>query len=245
MTFSRPPGDAMHQGGLRAKKRGMGIDRDAALREIDASLVAYRELRAKCRHEDGSDQKGGPLEFVASRLMTTLERFAPPGSFHAKQAKSYADGHWNAPHVLFKYLPGVLQALRDDIANNRTASIIELVHADVFSDFLDMAKHLLDQGFKDAAAVIAGSSLEAHLRALCTKHGIDTNDKDAKPKKASSLNAELDKAHAYRSSGDPKSVTAWLDTRNDAAHGDYDKYLPQQVNLMIAGVRDFMLRYPA
>ncbi len=37
-----------------------------------------------------------------------------------------------------------------------------------------MAEHLLDEGYKDAATVIAGSSLEPHLRQLCQKSGIPT-----------------------------------------------------------------------
>lgn len=221
----------------------MGIDKETVIREIDAALADFKNASNRSRVDDGSDLPD--LERVVSRLVTTIERFAPPGSYQARQTAQYTTQFWAASHVLYKYLPGVLESLRDDVANDRTASVVELVHADVFSDFLDMAKHLLDQGFKDAAAVIAGSSLEAHLRALCVKHRIDTTDKEGVPKKASALNAELDKAHTFRSSGDPKSVTAWLDLRNDAAHRDYDKYGPQQVNLLIASVRDFMVRYPA
>ena len=44
---------------------------------------------------------------------------------------------------------------------------------------------------------------------------------------------------------DQKSVTAWLDLRNNAAHGHYDKYEAVQVELMISGVRDFIARNPA
>jgi hypothetical protein len=40
-----------------------------------------------------------------------------------------------------------------------------------------------------------------------------------------------------------KSVTAWLDLRNKAAHGHYTTYDTAQVNLMLAGVRDFAGRF--
>ena len=36
----------------------------------------------------------------------------------------------------------------------------ELIHASVFADFLQMADYLVDSGYKDAGAVIAGSTLE-------------------------------------------------------------------------------------
>jgi hypothetical protein len=68
-----------------------------------------------------------------------------------------------------------------------------VIHGTVFADFLDMAQHLLDNGYKDAAAVIAGSSLESHLRHLCSKHGVDADTPDGKHKKADRINAELTK----------------------------------------------------
>ncbi len=42
-----------------------------------------------------------------------------------------------------------------------------------------------------------------------------------------------------------KQLMAWMDLRNKAAHGDWDEYDPQQVRLLIDGVRAFMLKYPA
>jgi hypothetical protein len=224
----------------------MGIDKVTILREIDQTLAEHAAVKGRARHDDGSDLKDGSMEAVAARLVTTIERFAPPGSFYARQAREFTTNHWGSPHVLYKYLPPTLKALRDDIAHERTASVVELVHADVFSDFLEMAQYLLDDGgFKDPAAVIAGSSLEAHLRALCDKHGIATTDANNKPKKADTLNHELEKAGAYTGKLDLKNVTAWLGLRNDAAHGDYAKYQAGQVGLLISSVRDFMTRYPA
>jgi len=42
-----------------------------------------------------------------------------------------------------------------------------------------------------------------------------------------------------------KSVTAWLDLRNKAAHGHYDDYDHQQVAALIRDVREFLIRNPA
>jgi hypothetical protein len=121
-----------------------------------------------------------------------------------------------------------------------------LARGEVFDDFLDMARHLLDEGYKDAAAVITGSTLEGHLHQLCIKNGISTEQdspKGPRPKTASKLNEELGK-DCY-SKFDQKSVTAWLDLRNNAAHGNYDEYSENQVDLLIEGVRDFIARNPA
>ena len=110
-----------------------------------------------------------------------------------------------------------------------------------------MAEYLLEEGYKDPAAVITGSTLEEHLRKLCIKNGIDIeimSKGKLKPKKADSLNSELAKQGVY-SKLELKSVTAWLDLRNKAAHGEYSKYKENQVKQLIIGVRDFIIRNPA
>ena len=81
-----------------------------------------------------------------------------------------------------------------------------------------MAGYLLEKGFKDAAAVIAGSTLEEHLRQLCKSAGISPKDNGGRPKTTDRINSELAAERTY-SKLDQKNVTAWLDLRNKAAHG--------------------------
>jgi hypothetical protein len=137
-------------------------------------------------------------------------------------------------------LSGILSALRADYEAGRLRSFEELIHADLFSDFLEMAEYLLDEGYKDPAAVIAGGVLEEHLRKLCGKHGVTI---PAKPK-LDTMNADLARAGAYNKN-DQKQVTAWAARRNDAAHGNYSNYGHAEVKLMVAGIRDFISRNPA
>lgn len=122
-----------------------------------------------------------------------------------------------------------------------------LIAADIFSNILEMADYLLSDGYKDAAAVLVGGSLEGHLRNLCPRHGVDTHyvdpKGDSKPKKAEVMNQDLYKAQAY-ALGDLKQITSWLNLRNDAAHGHYDKYVREQVRLMLDGVQNFIVRVP-
>ena len=60
-------------------------------------------------------------------------------------------------------------------------------------------------------------------------------------KKSDRLNADLAKAEVY-SKLDQKQITAWLDLRNNAAHGKYGEYTEQQVNQLQSGVIEFMAR---
>ena len=138
---------------------------------------------------------------------------------------------------------GVAKALLSDIQNGYMTSFEELVHGDIFSDFLEMANYLLKKNYKDAAAVLAGSTLEVQLKKLCKKHEVDTRS-NGKPKKAESLNADL-KTRGVYALLEQKNITAWLDLRNSAAHGKYSEYDKDQVRLLIANIRDFLTRHPA
>lgn len=138
----------------------------------------------------------------------------------------------------------ILSAIRNELAGGWLFTIKGIVTAEVFADFLEMATHLLSQGYKDPAAVMIGSVLEEHLRQLCQKHAIEIEDNHngtPKPKKADRLNADLTKNEVYNKL-DQKAVTTWLDLRNKSAHGLYSEYTEDQVHLMMQGVTDFMCR---
>lgn len=138
----------------------------------------------------------------------------------------------------------ILEAIRSELQGGWLFEVKSLVASELFSDFLDQADHLLQQGYKDAAAVMIGSVLEEHIRQLCLRHSIElSNIKDEKtvPRKADRLNAELAKASVY-SAIDAKQVTAWLGLRNSAAHGEYSAYTREQVQNMSAGIVEFMVR---
>ncbi|QCW80675.1 hypothetical protein EQG64_22595 [Streptomyces sp. S6] len=65
-----------------------------------------------------------------------------------------------------------------------------------------------------------------------------------KLKKANTMSADLKKAGVYDGLQE-KKVTAWMDLRNKAAHGDYSTYDKSEVGQFIEGVRTFLVKYPA
>lgn len=139
---------------------------------------------------------------------------------------------------------GILKAAKQEIEGGWLLSVKGLISAEIFSDFLEMAEYLLKEGYKDAAAVMAGSVLEEHLRQLCFRNSIPIEiKKDGKtnPKKADLINSELASGNVYNKL-DQKSITSWLDLRNKAAHGQYLEYTKDQVELMYQGVTNFISR---
>lgn len=181
---------------------------------------------------------------LQTRCLAVIERIAGSGSVYYKRASEIGNtSNIRSSHAQLAQQIGVARALLSDMRNGLTKSLEEIVHGEVFGDFLEMADYLNSNGYKDAAAVIAGSTLEVHLKQLSLKFGVAL-DSGGKPKKADTLNSELKKANAY-SGLDQKNVTAWLGLRNSAAHGDYAKYDSARVALLISSIRDFVTRNPA
>ena len=139
---------------------------------------------------------------------------------------------------------GILYAINDEICDGWLESTRGLISADIFGDFIEMAEHLLAEGYKDPAAVIIGSSLEQHLKNLCLANNIEVmieRNEKVIPKKADQINSDLVKGGVY-SKLDQKSVTFWLGIRNNAAHGQFDQYNEDQVKIMLSGVLEFINR---
>jgi hypothetical protein len=210
----------------------MALDATTILAQIDDLLARY---------DAENDEERPAWVQLRTRLLAAIERLAPADSAYVRDAHDAR--HARTEWYVSTYA-SILRALRADIAAGYLRSVEELVHADVFADFLAMAEELQRADYKDAAAVIAGSTLEEHLRKLALKNQIAVDKPDGSPKKADTLNADLAKVPVYNKLVQ-KSVTAWLDFRNSAAHGKYGEYDGKQVAALIRDVRDFAARYPA
>lgn len=212
------------------------------LQQIDSALEEWRAFSTGAFRDDCSDRPEEDAVKVTTRLASTIKRFAPSNSMYVESLDKVLEtkGH---SYIYQKPLVGILTALRSEYELGYFARVEELIHAETFSDFLDMAQHLLSNGYKDAAAVIAGSTLEQHLRELCNRNGLQVTS-NGKPKKADTMNSELAGSSVY-SKLDQKNVTSWLGLRNNAAHGNYASYTTDQVQLLIDATRNFFARHPA
>jgi hypothetical protein len=213
------------------------MDTKEMVAQLDSLIGRYRELVKSIDLEDGSTPSFG---IIANRLEAAIDRIASPTSSYLFQLNKYRNDPSSARA---RRIYQVAVALRDDIKEGWTKKWVDEVHAETYSDYLEMADGLLTSGYKDAAAVITGTSLEVHLRALCVKNGV-TTAVAGKPKRANALNADLKKAGVYDGLGQQK-VTTWLALRNKAAHGDYVDYDQDEVRQFINGVQAFLAKYPA
>ena len=218
----------------------MNYSKETAIKQIESALRLYESKCGSSCNLLAYINKADEQE-IAMRLFTTVERLSPSeSSYEAELGEIY--GNYGLESDSIPLLVGVIKSLKADIENDFLYTFEELIHADIFEDFLHMAEYLLTEGYKDPAAVIIGGVLEEHLRKLCSKGNISIEE-SGKPIKADRMNAELYKANIY-SKTNYKQVTAWLDIRNNAAHGKYDEYSADQVELMLQGCRNFISSSP-
>ena len=130
---------------------------------------------------------------------------------------------------------GILKGAKSDYEDGFLFETRALIQAEVFDDFLDQAKHFLDNGYHGPAAVIAGSVLEDGLRKLCARNTITLPPKP----KLDSMNSELARSGIYNVLTQ-KKITMLADLRNKAAHGKWDEFTAEDVEHMIAQIRAFM-----
>lgn len=216
---------------------------DIFIIQLQSVIDEYNDYLDKSKYDDCSDVISNTVvKQIQTRAIAAIERTSGRSSIYFEKANTTLQENDNNYNHLAGVI-GVAESLLIDVKSGYLKSFEELIHADVFADFLEMSEHLVLSGYKDAAAVMAGSTLEAHLKQIANKFSVQVEISD-RPKKADAINSDLAKVSAYNKL-DQKNITAWLGLRNQAAHGNYAEYDKQQVNLLISGIRDFITRNPA
>lgn len=146
----------------------------------------------------------------------------------------------------FMQLLPIFDSAKEQYEGGYVFEVQNLVHAEVFSNELEQAEHFLKNKYDVAAAVTAGVVLETTIKKLCTLQSppIDLIGSNGRGKNTDTLISELKAANVY-SEAVAKQLRAWMNVRNDAAHGtrgngDFDE---GEIRRMIDGVQDFVAKH--
>jgi hypothetical protein len=218
----------------------MPIDRQAAIADIDKVLATTFD-------------HGGTsaVSQYAALEVAAIERWAPEGSSYRKSLASIDP--FDVKGRGYMMCTAILKALRRDYHEGMVTSFEQLVHASLFEDLLAQGHSLLENGYRLASAVVAGAALEEHVRLLASAHGLALEEPNKrKPGKmrhreASALRDELYASKKVITSGERTQLQAWMDLRNEAAHNkdEFKHRTDGDVERMIEGTREFMVRHPA
>lgn len=133
---------------------------------------------------------------------------------------------------------GILRAVSEDLELGLLTKVRDMVVAEVFSDFLEMAGHLLECGYKDPVASLVGAVLEDGLRKIATANGIKVKARDD----LASLSAKCADRAVYNRLKQ-KQIQVWIGIRNHADHGEFGEYTNDDVTRMLAGVQEFLTEH--
>jgi hypothetical protein len=163
-----------------------------------------------------------------------LKAIFSENSVHYKEFTSRCE----YPHQGFHARRGlaILKSAREDISGGYLQRVENLVSSNVFSDFLEKAEHLLDNGYKDPAASLIGAVLEDGLRRICGTNNLIVKNDD----NISSLNKKIADNDIYNRL-QQKEIETWNKIRDYADHGHFSEYDIDKVKNMLSGVRSFLV----
>ncbi len=153
------------------------------------------------------------------------------------------------PSEALRYINGILQGLKDDYENGFLDDLEERIVANISADYMTQVEGLLAEGQPDQydhvpAAVLCGAVLEDALRRMCERQTpqVPTDKPSGRPKALNTLIQDLQKANAFNKLK-AQQLRGWAQVRNSAAHGKFDEFSRDDVELMVKGVTNFLADY--
>ncbi|AHJ27845.1 DUF4145 domain-containing protein [Nodularia spumigena CS-584] len=142
-----------------------------------------------------------------------------------------------------------LKAIKEDYEQGFLGDLMLQVEAEIAADYMGQAEKLLAEGTSGKydhvpAAVLSGAVLEKALRTICIKQTppISTIKENGEPLTLNPLIDVIKKAGIFNELK-AKQLRAWADIRNQAAHGEFEKFTRSDVELMIKGIENFLADY--
>jgi hypothetical protein len=161
-----------------------------------------------------------PVEYyeVRTSALNLLARTAGESSIYYQELLA------NVEIADFHCMTGVITAAMIDFREGFMADTKLLVSAEVFADFLVQAEVLLENDYKDAAAVIIRAVLEDGLRRVCLSKGLEPKPRWGVDDLASQLTKRNVLTAVQKGEIDGKRELG-----NSAAHGRFHEYTKADV----------------
>jgi hypothetical protein len=195
----------------------MGKDREDIILKFKELIDKAKRCCEEWRASSDNTISGDLYWEIRTSGLNLLARLTSGESFYVRELR---DMDRLNPFVM----KGILEAALVDFTQGFMADNKLLISAEVFADFLVQAEVLLENDYKDAAAVIIRSVLEDGLRRVCGAKKLQTNARAG----IHDLAESLLKANAI-TSVQFKEIEAKKEIGNRAAHGKFSEYTKQDV----------------
>lgn len=134
-------------------------------------------------------------------------------------------------------LAGIFRSAKEAFEGGYLFDVEREVSAEIFGDFVVLAKQALAEDNKDVAAVLAAAALEDALKRYAASNGLDVDDASM-----SKIISAL-KSKGLVSGAQKSLLTAMLRMRNHAMHAEWEKIEKPDVSGLVGFVEQFLLTH--
>lgn len=130
----------------------------------------------------------------------------------------------------------ILEAAKDEISGQWLFTVKGLVSAEIFADFIVLAKQSLDEN-EGVSAVLVSAALEDALKRVAAQQNLDVEDKD--------MSEVINALKANGALKGPQATIAkgYVKLRNKAFHAEWDKIDKGSVSSAIGFTEQFLLKH--
>ena len=197
--------------------------------QIEFEAIPYKGTGTGITYADGRTwQKWATSS--ASLIKAACREDSP---YYKNFVKAYEKCHGHSAEV--KLLGGVFLSAKEAFDGGYIFDVERDVSAEIFGDFVVLAKQALSESHKDVAAVLASAALEDALQRHATSNGLNVDNSTM-----SDVIGAL-KSKGLVSGAQKSMLTAMLRTRNFAMHAKWDKITEPDVSGLVGFVEQFLL----
>jgi hypothetical protein len=117
------------------------VDTATFQQQLQSILQEFASMQANSKFQDLSDLPKHDRQALVTRAVASIDRISGKESPYSTEVERLLKA-MPALHVHTSSIMGVVKGLLDDMAARYIKSLVEIVHGDIFSDFLEMAEHL-------------------------------------------------------------------------------------------------------
>lgn len=204
------------------------------VKRIDELIGMADKVLATKKHQDyGWEVDYSVFHAFRSAVLSFLERVFGAKHVYYKEFDAIVNSQYITSTEAGKQ---ILQVVKEEISGEWLFTVRGLVSAEIFGDFIALAKQTLDEN-KDVAAVLVCAALEDALKRIAIQKGLDIEEKEM----SQVINAL--KTNGVIKGSQAPIAKGYAKLRNKAFHAEWDKIEKPEVSSAIGFTEQFLLQH--
>lgn len=152
--------------------------------------------------------------------------------------KNYSQASFNSYEYQTKHnVVGFLENLKSDLTLGIMTSIEKQTKGLIYNDMLQLAKQLIDDGYKESSSVLACGAFEDCMKNIALQNGLSVSDSDL----SEVINAL--KSNSIMQSVQASVAKSHVKLRNKAFHAEWSKVDIPEIKSLISFLEEIIIKY--